>query len=411
MGNPILEIHGWFNHNSIDKKTHVKWRCLLILALVAVMMPSLLVAGSDAESRPLDEILLPPGFSIDVFAENLPYARSMTLSPDGTLFVGTRPPFLRDYLLGGKVYAIRDSNGNNHAEQEEIIVVSQRLNTPNGVAFRNGSLYVAEIDRILRYDMIESWLDGRSGSIDPVVVSEYPSDRSHGWKFIRFGPDGKLYVPVGAPCNICLPPAEIYATITRINPDGSDREIFAHGVRNSVGFDWDPSTGYLWFTDNGRDWLGNDIPPDELNRAPEVGMDFGFPYCHGGNISDPQYGGQRRCSQFTPPALLLGPHVAPLGMRFYTGDMFPSPYHNQIFIAEHGSWNRDVPVGYRVVAIMLENGAAVSQEIFAQGWLEGESAWGRPVDVEIWTDGSLLVSDDLGGVIYRISYDPEVQGG
>ncbi|NYT01854.1 MAG: sorbosone dehydrogenase family protein [Methanosarcinales archaeon] len=377
------------------------------LAILIVLTAPPAAGASDAADLPLEKIVLPLGFSIQVFAEDLPYARSMTLSPEGTLFVGTRPPFVRDFIQGGKVYAIRDLNGNGRAEPAEIFVVAEGLNTPNGVAFQNGSLYVAEIDRILRYDLVESWLSDRSGSMVPAVVRVFPSDRSHGWKFIRFGPDGKLYVPVGAPCNVCLPPGEIYATIARMNPDGSDLEIFARGVRNTVGFDWDPSTGHLWFTDNGRDWLGDDTPPDELNLAPEKGMHFGFPYCHGGNISDPEFGGQRDCGQFVPPALALGPHVAALGMRFYSGTMFPSPYRGQIFIAEHGSWNREHPIGYRVVAVKLENGTAAGQEIFARGWLQGESAWGRPVDVEVWTDGSLLVSDGLAGVIYRISRDPE----
>jgi len=244
-----------------------------------------------------------------------------------------------------------------------------------------------------------------SGLGDSDTVSDrFPSDTQHGWKFIAFGPDGKLYVPVGAPCNICEPDADRYATIMRMNRDGSGLEVYARGVRNSVGFDWDPATGELWFTDNGRDWLGDDAPPDELNRAPKPGMHFGYPYCHGGMIPDPEYGHRRPCHDFTAPEQNLGPHVASLGMRFYTGKMFPPSYRNQIFIAEHGSWNRSSKIGYRVTLVRLENGKAIAYEPFATGWLQGEKAWGRPADVLVMADGSLLVSDDYAGAIYRISY-------
>ncbi|HTY79355.1 MAG TPA: PQQ-dependent sugar dehydrogenase, partial [Candidatus Bathyarchaeia archaeon] len=239
----------------------------------------------------------------------------------------------------------------------------------------------------------------------PVVVTDrLPKDRHHGWKFIAFGPDGKLYVPVGAPCNICEPDPDRYANIMRMNPDGSELETFARGVRNTVGFDWDPRTREMWFTDNGRDWLGDDAPPDELNHAPRAGMHFGFPYCHGGTISDPEFGRRRPCADFTAPAQNLGPHVASLGMRFYTGAQFPTAYRNQIFIAEHGSWNRSRKIGYRVTLVRLENGRAVAYEPFATGWLRGEDPWGRPADVLVMPDGSLLVSDDYAGAIYRISY-------
>jgi glucose/arabinose dehydrogenase len=226
----------------------------------------------------------------------------------------------------------------------------------------------------------------------------------HAWKFIAFGPDGKLYVPVGVPCNVCVEDTA-YGIIARMNPDGSELETFASGVRNTVGFDWHPKTGELWFTDNGRDWMGDDQPPDELNHAPESGLHFGFPYCHGGTIPDPDFGRRRACDEFTPPAINLGPHVAALGMRFYTGAMFPETYTNQIFIAEHGSWNRTVPIGYRVSLVRLdESGQAVSYEPFVEGWLRAGGAWGRPVDVLVMPDGALLVSDDLAGAIYRISY-------
>ncbi len=269
------------------------------------------------------------------------------------------------------------------------------------MAFRDGSLYVAEISRIIRFDNIEDRLENPPA---PMVISNsFPSDEHHGWKFIRFGPDGKLYVPVGAPCNICEPP-EPYASIMRMNQDGSELEVFSRGVRNTVGFDWNPRTSELWFTDNGRDWLGNDAPPDELNRAPVKGLHFGYPYCHGNSVSDPEYGKRKKCGEFTPPAMELGPHIASLGMRFYTGSMFPDEYRGQIFIAEHGSWNRWPPIGYRITLVKLNEGRAVSYEVFAEGWLQGVTAWGRPVDLEVLPDGSMLVSDDRAGAIYRIIY-------
>jgi glucose/arabinose dehydrogenase len=232
----------------------------------------------------------------------------------------------------------------------------------------------------------------------------------HGWKFIAFGPDGKLYVPVGGPCNVCDRTDEDprYASITRMNPDGSDLEVFASGIRNSVGFDWHPATNELWFTSNGRDGLGDETPPDVLNRADRQGLHFGFPYCHGGNLPDPQFGEERPCANFSRPALGLGPHVAALGMRFYTGDMFPERYRNQIFIAEHGSWNRSPAAGhtgYRLMVVRLNGNRAVDYEVFAEGWLRDDNtAWGRPVDVLVMPDGALLLADDRAGVIYRISY-------
>ena len=341
----------------------------------------------------LGDITLPPGFSINIYADNVENARSLVLGDSGTLFVGTRS--------AGKVYAVLDRN--HDARVDEVITIAEGLNMPNGVAFREGSLFVAEVNRVLRYDRIESRL---INSPKPVIVTDsFPKDSHHGWKFIRFGPDGKLYVPVGAPCNVCERINPIYASITRLNADGSNLEIFAHGVRNTVGFDWHPKTGELWFTDNGRDWLGDDLPPDELNRASQKGMHFGFPYCHGGTIADPEFGSKRSCKEFVPLAMVLGPHVAALGMRFYTGAMFPELYRNQIFIAEHGSWNRTSPIGYRISLVRLHGSQAISYEVFAEGWLKNGRAWGRPVDVLVMPDGALLVSDDRAGVIYRISYN------
>ncbi|MDQ7063267.1 MAG: sorbosone dehydrogenase family protein [candidate division KSB1 bacterium] len=347
--------------------------------------------AAGQESLPLHKIKLPEGFKIELFASNVPNARSMTRSPNGTLFVGTRQ--------AGNVYAILDTNRDYRADR--IITIASGLNMPNGVAFRDGALYVAEVHRVIRFDNIEARLDRPPHYV--VVNDTFPDKRHHGWKFIRFGPDGKLYVPIGAPCNVC-DRGDPFATITHMNPDGSGFEIFARGVRNTVGFDWHPVTGELWFTDNGRDWLGDNLPPDELNHAPKPGMHFGFPYCHGKNIPDPKFGRVGKCQQTTPPAMELGPHVAALGMRFYTGNMFPKEYHHQIFIAEHGSWNRTLKIGYRISLVRLEDNRAVSYETFARGWLQGQKAWGRPVDIEILPDGSMLVSDDFADAIYRISY-------
>lgn len=332
-----------------------------------------------------DQIKLPPRFGIEVFQNNLPGARSMALSPSGTLFVGT--------MEEGKVYAVKD---------KKIYVLAKNLNMPNGVALRGNALYVAEVSRVIRYDDIENRL---SNPPAPVVVNDtFPHETHHGWKFIRFSPDGWLYVPVGAPCNVCKRDDKKYASIMRMRPDGSGLEVFASGVRNSVGFDWDPTTGDLWFTDNGRDMLGDDIPPDELNHAHLKGMHFGFPFCHGGTVADPEFGREQKCSEFTAPEAKLGAHVASLGMRFYTGSQFPKEYRNQIFIAEHGSWNRTKKSGYRIQVAFLKNGHVDRVETFADGWMKNEVAWGRPVDVQVAADGSLLVSDDLAGAIYRIFY-------
>jgi glucose/arabinose dehydrogenase len=362
-------------------------RTLLVLAVLG------LAAGAVTGRLAADGVTLPPGFGIEVFSADVPGARSMTLSPAGTLFVGTRNK--------GVVYAIPDAGSSPRAGKPRLI--ARGLLSPNGVAVRDGALYVAEISRILRFDDIEARLDRPPAPA--VVTDRYPTDGHHGWKFIAFGPDGWLYVPVGAPCNVCLPPGPLHETITRMKPDGSQIEVFARGVRNSVGFDWQPGTHDLWFTDNARDWMGDDRPPDELNHAPKPGLHFGFPHCHGQALADPQFGRDKPCADFTPPAAELGPHVAALGMRFYTGTMFPPQYRGRIFIAEHGSWNRSTPIGYRITTVRLEGNRAVSYEPFATGWLadNGHIA-GRPVDVLVMPDGALLVSDDYVGAIYRITY-------
>ncbi len=366
-------------------------RARFVLLLFAILMLVCLSADSK-QTLLLNQIKLPAGFEISLYAGDLEDARSLALGENGTLFVSTRSE--------GKVYALPNAT---HADKAgQVITLARGLNMPNGVAFHHGALYVAEVNRILRYPDIEARLNNPPAP--EVVFDQLPKDQGHGWKFIRFSPDGKLYVPVGAPCNICEPDPKRYAAIFRMNSDGSGFELFAQGIRNTVGFDWHPQTKELWFTDNGRDWLGDDIPPDELNRAPRAGLDFGFPYCHGKNIPDPQYGGKRPCSASVAPVQELGAHVAALGMRFYTGTMFPGDYRNGIFIAQHGSWNRSSPVGYRIMFVRLQNNQPVSYEVFAEGWLQGRQAWGRPVDVLVMPDGALLVSDDQAGAIYRISY-------
>ncbi|MDQ2720793.1 MAG: PQQ-dependent sugar dehydrogenase [Bacteroidota bacterium] len=344
-----------------------------------------------ADIKGLDKIKLPTGFNIKVFAK-VDKARSMCVSPNGTVFVGTK---------GDKVYAITDKS--HDGKSIKVYEIASGLTSPNGVAFKDGSLYIGAISTIYRLDSIESHLDNPPKPL--VVYDKYPSDEHHGLRFIAFGPDGKLYVPVGAPCNICDPQLP-YASLTRMNADGTGFEIFARGIRNTVGFDWNPQTKEIWFTDNGRDNLGDDIPNDELNNASKAGMHFGYPYCHQGNILDEEFGKGKNCADYTAPVKLLGPHVASLGMRFNTGKMFPAEYKNAIFIAEHGSWNRSIPIGYRVAVIKMDaSGKPGEPEVFAQGWLQNvRDVSGRPVDVQFLQDGSMLVSDDYSGVIYRISY-------
>ena len=359
----------------------------------ATIVSTLLSVGcAAAEELPLDRIKLPPGFEIHLYATGVRNARSMALGPNGTLFVGT--------MDEGNVYAVLDQDQDDRADK--IITLVEGWNMPNGVAIREGSLYVAEVNRVVRFDDIESHLEDLPAPV--VIRDDLPKDEAHGWKFIAFGPDGKLYVPVGMPCNICERDDERYGSILQMNPDGTDLQVYARGVRNTVGFSWHPETKELWFTDNGRDQLGDDIPPDELNHAPGPGLHFGFPYCHGGEIPDPKFGSDHACDEFVPPAKTLGPHVAALGLRFYTGSMFPETHRGQIFFAEHGSWNRSKKIGYRVMRVELDGDRPVSYEAFAEGWLQGEEAWGRPVDVLVMPDGALLVSDDEAGVIYRIVY-------
>ena len=360
-----------------------------------ILLPLLLLAAAPAfGALPLHLLKLPPGFAVEVWSDQVPNARSLARAPDGTIFVGTRTE--------GKVYAVRDTNGDGHGDQVTTLKSGWRM--PNGVAFRDGDLYVAEVHRIHRFPKILEALDAGKTPRSRVLKSGLPRETHHGWKFIRFSPEGRLFYPIGAPCNVCDPELP-YAAIHDLDVKTRRSQVYARGVRNTVGFDWDPATGDLWFTDNGRDMLGDDIPPDELNHAPVPGLHFGYPYRHGKDIVDPEFGRRARKRDLRPAAQELGPHVAALGMRFYTGTQFPQEYRGQIFIPEHGSWNRSSKIGYRITLVRLEGGKPASYEVFCEGWLQGEERWGRPVDLLNLPDGSMLVSDDHAGAIYRIRYD------
>jgi glucose/arabinose dehydrogenase len=354
------------------------------------------IADAKADVQ-LDKLKLPEGFSIDVWAAEVPNARSMAVSESGIVFVGNRQE--------NNVYALVDENGDGKADSKYVLANDQRM--PNGVAVKDGDLYVAEVSRILRFKDIENNLTKPSYE---VVYDGYPDEAHHGWKFIAFGPDGMLYIPVGAPCNICVSEDPIFASITRldVSKPGAKPEIYAHGVRNSVGMTWHPETKELWFTDNGRDMLGDDTPDCELNKATALGQHFGYPYWHAGTIKDPEVGSEgKEASFYTAPEAKLGAHTAPLGLRFYTGDQFPAIYKNQLFIAKHGSWNRSKKSGYEVILARLDAMGKVSgQEVMVSGWLDQatQEAWGRPVDVQQLADGSLLISDDVANCIYRLSY-------
>ncbi len=344
------------------------------------------------DKLPVPQLKLPKGFKLDVYASGIANARSLRVGDKGTVFVSNRQL--------DKVYAIAERNG-----KRETKVIASGLDRPNGLAFLNGTLYIGEGTKISKLEKIEDLLDNPPQPV--VIYDDLPNHQSHGWKFIAIGPDSKLYINVGAPCNICIPPEE-NAQIRRINLDGSGAEVFARGVRNSVGFDWHPVTKELYFTDNGRDWLSEDLPEDELNRVVQAGQHFGFPYCHQGNFTDREVGWGRSCEEFVKPVALLGPHSAALGMRFYTGRMFPAEYHNAIFIARHGSWNKTKKIGGDVVVAKLnKDGSVKALEPFLTGFLQNNEYSGRPVDVHVLKDGSLLVSDDYAGAIYRVTYGAE----
>jgi glucose/arabinose dehydrogenase len=363
------------------------------LASTLFFIVSLSFANASTPQEVLKQLHLPTGFTISIYADNVPNARSLALGDNGIVFVGSGRE--------GKVYALQDKDQDGIAEQRYII--AENLAMPNGVAFKDDSLYVAEISRIIRFDHITQQLS--QPPKPKVVFDQFPTEAHHGWKYLRFGPDNKLYTAVGAPCNICKPDKEIYASLVRLNADGSQFEIIAHGIRNTVGFDWQPETQALFFTDNGRDYLGDDSPPDELNHWSNKGDHFGYPYCHGGDILDPEFGANKKCKDFTPPAWKFKAHIAPLGLRFYQGQQFPSEYKNQLFVAQHGSWNRTEPQGYRVALIKLNKKQVISEQDFISGWLNKDGdVLGRPVDILTLENGSLLISDDKLGVVYKVSY-------
>jgi len=349
------------------------------------------LTATPVERIPVGSLRLPEGFKAEVWASGMPGARMMARGEDGTVYVGTRSI--------GRVYAVKDDGSARTTR-----VLAQRLDNPNGVAVRDGALYVIAINRVLRYDNIAA-----NPNAEPVELTQafaLPTEAHHGWKFAAFGPDGKLYMNVGVPCNTCTFDENRHALIVRYNPDGSGREIMGHGIRNSVGFDWRPGTNVLYASNNGRDWAGNDTPEDTLHRLSRPGEHHGFPYCSGNGWQDPGQTG-RRCSEFPAPVALLGPHTAALGMRFYTGTMFPEAYRGRAFVARHGSWNRDAKSGFDVVSVALNaDGSQGTVEPFLTGMLNtGENSFtGRPTDVLVLPDGSMLVSDEQNGAIYRITY-------
>jgi glucose/arabinose dehydrogenase len=350
--------------------------------------------GRASSDLPLDKLKLPSGFKIEVWAEGIPEARSLALGDKGTVFVGNRN--LSD------VYAVVDRGG-----KREVKKILAGLKAPNGVAFSRGTLFVAERHRITRYDGIEDRLDNPPEAKVVIDNLDPTSQAGHFWKFLALGPDGKLYFNVGAPGNIVMP-SYMQAAIHRVDPKTGVLETVAQGVRNSVGMDWDPKTKQLWFTNHARDWISDDLPHDTLHRVTHKNMNYGYPFCHQGDLLDPEYGKGRSCKEFDPPALKLGPHIAPLGMRFYTGKMFPADYQGNMFIAMHGSWNRTTKQGYNVMRVVLDGKGNPKMSPFLTGFLTDEKAdppmWGRPVDLIQMRDGAMLVSDDYNGIIYRISY-------
>lgn len=372
----------------------MKFNALLSFCFAGLILAATACRPLQAEitDQQLKQINLPQGFSISLFYGDVPGARSMALGDQGVVFIGS---------MEGSVYAVQDIDADGKAEHRYLI--ARGLYLPNGVAFKDGSLYVAEVNRIIRFDNIIALLKNPPKPV--VVYGKFPGKKHHGWKYLRFGPDNRLYTAVGAPCNICEPEQQIFGSLVRLNPDGSHLEIIARGIRNTVGYDWQPDTHFLYFTENGRDYLGEDVPPDELNKWDSKGQHFGYPYCHAGEIADPEFGMLRKCNEFVAPQWKFKAHMAPLGLRFYRGQQFPDTYRKQLFVAQHGSWNRSKPQGYRVALLRFSKGRVISEQVFADGWLTAhDKVLGRPVDLLELPDGSLLVSDDYAGVIYRIRY-------
>jgi glucose/arabinose dehydrogenase len=342
------------------------------------------------DKLPTAKLKAPNGFKIELYASGVDNARTLRLGDKGTVFVSSR--------VKDKIHAIVDKNG-----KREVKVLASGLYRPNGIVLHNGTLYIAELSQISKIDNVEANLDNPPKPT--VIFSDLPKDEAHGWKFLTIGPDNKLYFQVGAPCNICMP-SERHAKIYRLNLDGSGLEVVASGIRQIVGMDWHPTLKQLYFTENSRDWMSEDVPQDKLNRVTQPGKDnFGYPYCHQGNIPDNEFGWGRSCDEFTKPVALLGPHTAPLGMRFYTGNSFPAAYRNQIIVARHGSWNRTTKAGGDLLLVKLKgDGSFGSMEPFVTGFVENNNYIARPADVMVMKDGSLLVSDDYNGAVYRISY-------
>ncbi len=350
----------------------------------------LLLVGAGSGQADLGKLKLPEGFQIRIVTDEVGNARQMALAADGTLFVGS--------WTQGKVYAVPKALT---GERPEVITLAEGLALPSGVTERNGDLYVAAVNRVLRYPAIGQQL--APGATYEVITDRLPDIRHHGWKYIKFGPDGRLYVPVGAPCNMCLSEDPRFASILSMDPATGDTEIVAHGVRNSVGFDWHPQTRQLWFTDNGRDLLGDDVPPEEVNVLTQAGQHFGYPFVHATDIPDPDFGADADPSRYVAPVVEIQAHAAALGVDFYAGKQFPERYRNALFIAEHGSWNRSGKVGYQVSVIVFD-GDKPSYEPFITGWLEGQINWGRPSDVLVAPDGSLLIAEDQKGVVYQVTW-------
>lgn len=347
---------------------------------------------TPADQIPVNRIKLPPGFKVEVWATGMPGGRAIVAGDNGKYYVGTRGI--------GRVYEVTDSGG-----ARTVRTVVDKLNQPSGVAYRNGSLYVMAIDKVLRFDGIAG--NPNAQPVDMTAAFKLPKEQHHNWKYIAFGPDGKLYVPFGAPCNICELPSPEYAQIRRYNPDGSGMEVVATGVRNSVGFDWHPQTRELWFSNHGRDWLGDDTPNDTLHRVRATGLNHGFPFCHEGRMADPDVKKANACGGVEPPVALMGPHAASMGVMFYSGTMFPPEYRGALFNARKGSWNRTKKIGYDVVMVKAAPDGKNAQIVpFMTGFMNeaDQSFWGRPAYLLQMKDGSLLVSDEQLGAIYRVSY-------
>jgi len=377
-----------------SKLAHWQWDKITI---GHVLLLSLLggINNAQAKSLPLGKLNLPDGFVIEKYAE-VKNARQMTHGGDGVIYVGTRKE--------GDVYAVVDSDSDGKADAVHLI--DKGLNMPSGLTYKDGDLYVGAVSEILVYKNIDSRLKNPPKPV--VLTDQLPDKRHHGWKYLGFGPDGKLYIPVGAPCNICLSANPQFAAILRMDVTKPEQlEIYASGIRNTVGFDWHPATGELWFTDNGRDMMGDDLPPGELNKISMQGQHFGYPFFHAGDIADPEFGEGKKHGDYVYPELNLDPHVAALGMKFYLGKMFPKKYQHQVFMAEHGSWNRSKKAGHtghRITVARKNDNGELIYETLVDGWLQNNKAWGRPVDVLELDDGSMLISDDKAGVIYRLSY-------